>query len=80
MSRGGPPAAALATAAVVVAVDQATKRLVDSGIDPGHSVNVFFGLDLTNTRNSGVAFGALEEHGLGDVTRAAVDAVVEATK
>ena len=64
MRRGGPPAAALATAAVVVAVDQVTKQLVDSGIDSGHSVNVFFGLDLTNTRNSGVAFGALEGAGL----------------
>jgi signal peptidase II len=63
VSRGGP-AAALATAAVVVAVDQATKQLVDSGIDRAHSVNVFFGLDLTNTRNTGVAFGALEGAGI----------------
>ena len=29
----------------------------------GESVNVFFGLDLTNTRNRGVAFGALEGSG-----------------
>lgn len=63
MRRGGPPAA-LATAGLVVAVDQATKRLVDSSIDMGHSVNVFFGLDLTNTRNTGVAFGALQGAGL----------------
>ena len=63
MSRGGP-AAALATAGVVVAIDQATKQLVDSDIDRGHSVNVFFGLDLTNTRNTGVAFGALQGAGL----------------
>ena len=63
MSRGGP-AAAIATAGLVVAVDQATKRLVDSSIDPGDSVNVFFGLDLTNTRNTGVAFGALGGAGL----------------
>ena len=63
MSRAGPPGA-LATAGLVVALDQATKRLVDSGIDRGDSVNVFFGLDLTNTRNSGVAFGALEGAGL----------------
>ncbi len=27
-------------------------------------MNVFFGLDLTNTRNTGVAFGALEGAGL----------------
>ena len=63
MSRGGP-AAAIATAGLVVAVDQATKQLVDSKIDRGDSVNVFFGLDLTNTRNTGVAFGALEGAGL----------------
>ena len=63
MSRAGP-AAAIATAGLVVAVDQATKRLVDSNIDRGESVNVFFGLDLTNTRNTGVAFGALEGAGL----------------
>jgi signal peptidase II len=61
---GPGPAAAIATAGLVVAVDQATKQLVDSGIDRGDSVNVFFGLDLTNTRNTGVAFGALEGAGL----------------
>jgi signal peptidase II len=63
VSRGGP-AAAIATAGLVVAVDQATKQLVDSDIDRGDSVNVFFGLDLTNTRNTGVAFGALDGAGL----------------
>lgn len=63
MSRAGP-VAALATAGLVVAVDQGTKRLADSSIDRGDSVNVFFGLDLTNTRNTGVAFGALEGAGL----------------
>jgi signal peptidase II len=63
VNRGGP-AAAIATAGVVVAIDQATKQLANSGIDRGDSVNVFFGLDLTNTRNTGVAFGALEGGGL----------------
>jgi signal peptidase II len=63
VSRGGP-AAAIATAGVVVAVDQATKQLAVSRIDRGDEVNVFFGLDITNTRNTGVAFGALEGGGL----------------
>jgi signal peptidase II len=45
-------------------VDQATKQFVDSSIGRGDSVNVFFGLDLTNTRNTGVAFGALGGAGL----------------
>jgi signal peptidase II len=63
VSRSGP-AAAVATAGLVVAVDQVTKQLADSNIERGDGVNVFFGLDLTNTRNTGVAFGALEGAGL----------------
>jgi signal peptidase II len=63
MSRAGP-AVAIATAGLVVALDQITKQLVDSRIARGDSVNVFFGLDLTNTRNTGVAFGALKGGGL----------------
>jgi signal peptidase II len=63
VSRPGP-AVAIATAGVVVAIDQVTKQLADSNIRRGDQVNVFFGLDLTNTRNTGVAFGALEGAGL----------------
>jgi signal peptidase II len=58
------PAAALATAGLVVALDQGTKQLVDSRIVPGDQVSVVPGLHLTNTRNTGVAFGALEGGGL----------------
>jgi signal peptidase II len=57
------PAAALATAGVVVALDQATKQLAISGIERGEHVDVFFGLELTNARNTGVAFGAFEGGG-----------------
>ena len=57
MRRGGA-AAAIATAGLVVAIDQATKQLAVANIARGEQVNVFFGLDFTNTRNSGVAFGA----------------------
>ncbi len=57
------PAAALATAGLVVVVDQATKQLAVSRIERGGQVDVFFGLELTNTRNTGVAFGALEGDG-----------------
>jgi signal peptidase II len=63
VSRSAPPAA-VATAGLVVAVDQATKQLADANIERGGEVNVFFGLDFTNTRNTGVAFGALEGGGL----------------
>jgi signal peptidase II len=62
-ARAGPPAA-VATAGLVVAIDQATKQLAISRIGRREEVNVFFGLDLTNTRNTGVAFGALEGGGL----------------
>ena len=62
MSVGGP-AAALATAGVVVALDQATKQWAISGIERGEHVDVFFGLELTNARNTGVAFGAFEGGG-----------------
>ena len=58
------PARAALTAAVVVALDQATKGLVDSRIERGDQVEVIPGLDLTNSRNTGVAFGALDGAGL----------------
>jgi signal peptidase II len=48
---------------VVLLVDQVTKLLADSSLGRGESANVFFGLDITNTRNRGVAFGALEGKG-----------------
>src|SRR4051794_38093341 len=40
-------------------VDQVTKQLVIHSVDRGDSVNVFFGLEITNTRNPGLAVGAL---------------------
>ena len=58
------PAAAVATAGVVVAIDQATKQLAATRILPNDQVDVIPGLQLTNTRNTGVAFGALEGGGL----------------
>ena len=63
MSRGGA-LAAIATAGVVVAIDQITKQLAVTNIGRGEQVNIFFGLDLTNTRNSGVAFGAFQGGGV----------------
>jgi signal peptidase II len=57
-------ALAAATTGIVVALDQATKQLAVHGLRRGESVNVFLGLDITNTRNSGVAFGAFQGGGL----------------
>jgi signal peptidase II len=62
--RVGGPAAALATAGVVVAIDQATKQLAATRIALAEQVDVIPGLQLTHTRNTGVAFGALEGGGL----------------
>jgi signal peptidase II len=61
--RPSGPAAALATAGLVVALDQATKQLAVDRIGRGEEVDVFFGLELTNARNTGVAFGAFEGGG-----------------
>lgn len=60
MTRAAGWARAAAALAVVLAVDQASKQLAVARIDRGEQVNVFFGLELTNTRNEGVAFGALQ--------------------
>ncbi len=62
-SRGGGWARLLVAVAVIVALDQLTKRIATANVDRGESVNVFLGLDITNTRNSGVAFGALQGSG-----------------
>ena len=56
-------ARAAATAATVLALDQASKQIVVSSLRRGESVDVFFGLELTNTRNTGIAFGALQGSG-----------------
>ena len=48
---------------MVVAIDQATKQIAINALERGESVNDFFGLDFTNVRNSGVAFGAFSGGG-----------------
>jgi signal peptidase II len=50
-------------AATVVALDQATKALVRGTIARGDRVSVVPGVELVHTRNTGVAFGALEGGG-----------------
>ena len=57
-------ARALAATGVVVALDQVSKQVVLSSLRRGERVDVFLGLDITNTRNKGVAFGALQGDGL----------------
>lgn len=43
----------------VAGLDQATKALALATLVPGESTNVFFALDLSLSRNTGIAFGAL---------------------
>jgi signal peptidase II len=57
-------ARAVAAAGVVVALDQGTKQIAIASIARGESENVFFGLGITNSRNTGVAFGVLEGGGV----------------
>jgi signal peptidase II len=48
---------ALVCAAFVVLADQVTKQIADAAIEPGHPEQIIFGIDFTNVRNRGVAFG-----------------------
>jgi len=57
VTRARPVLRAAALAVAVLAADQATKALVRSSIGRTERVDVLPGLDLVNTRNSGVAFG-----------------------
>jgi signal peptidase II len=47
---------ALAACGIVVAIDQGTKAVARSAVDPGDRTDVLF-LHIQNVRNSGVAFG-----------------------
>jgi signal peptidase II len=51
-------------AAVLLALDQATKQIVVHSLARDESRNVFFGIEITNVRNKGVAFGAFGGGGL----------------
>jgi signal peptidase II len=63
MTRRGAWGRAVLAAALFMALDQVTKQIVVHSIGRNESVNVFFGIDLTNVRNKGVAFGALGRGG-----------------
>jgi signal peptidase II len=46
-------------AAGVLALDQLTKAIVRATLDRGEDAELILGIDLTNVRNTGVAFGML---------------------
>jgi signal peptidase II len=58
MTRSDAWRRAAITAGCFMALDQITKQIAIASIHRGDSINVFFGVDLTNVRNTGVAFGA----------------------
>jgi signal peptidase II len=64
MTRRAAWARAGAAAAVLLALDQVTKQVVVHSLERGESRNIFFGIELTNVRNKGVAFGAFGGGGL----------------
>ena len=55
----GAWALALACASLVMVVDQVTKQIAVAAVSPGHPVQVIFGIEIANVRNTGVAFGLL---------------------
>ena len=59
MTRRAAWTRALLVAAAVLALDQVSKAVVRATIDRGEQVEVLPFLDLVNTRNEGIAFGAL---------------------
>jgi signal peptidase II len=61
--RGSAWLRAGAVLAVVVACDQLAKALVRANIPRGERHNVFFGVDLVNVRNKGIAFGLFDGGG-----------------
>jgi signal peptidase II len=58
------PARAAVLAAGIVAADQLTKALARGAVDRGSSDAILPGVDLVNTRNTGVAFGLFSGGGV----------------
>ena len=58
---------ALALCGLVVLVDQATKAIVEANLVPGEKVDVVGPLQLTDSHNTGVAFGLAGGSGAGVV-------------
>lgn len=52
-----------ATAGITTGLDQVAKQIAVASLGPGEKTNVFFGIDLTNVRNTGIAFGFLSGDG-----------------
>jgi signal peptidase II len=63
VSLGAPVARAALVLAAVLAADQAVKALVTSSLARGEERDLVAGVKLVNVRNTGVAFGQLQDAG-----------------
>jgi len=63
-SRRGAWARAAIVLAVVLAADQVVKKLVVDSLERGEVRDLVWFVDLVNTRNTGVAFGQLQNGGV----------------
>lgn len=78
MNRATPALRAAAVLGGVLALDQGSKALVRANVTPGSRDGIFPGVELVNTRNTGVAFSLFQDGGalLIVFTVAAMAAVV----
>ena len=53
-------ARAISVAGIVVAADQVAKQLVVDNVDRGEPFELIFGIEISNVRNTGIAFGLLK--------------------
>lgn len=72
--KGGSPefGRAAIVALIAIALDQITKALVRSGVEPGDPVDLVAGIQLVRVSNSGIAFGLLDGAGSLVIVLAAV--------
>lgn len=75
-ARSGALGRAALVAGITLALDQASKAAIRSGIEPGERVEVLPGLDLVRVANEGIAFGLLEGAGAAVVVVSAFAFVV----
>jgi signal peptidase II len=53
----------LAVCGGVLVVDQATKAIINTALERGEEISLVLGIELVSVRNSGIAFGLLDNGG-----------------
>ena len=64
---------AAAVVAVVLGLDQISKALVRAHVAPGSRGGIIPGVDLVNTRNTGVAFSLFQDSGVFHLSSGKLD-------